>query len=215
MEWVSFPPLDWLQQFHILLLLGSFTSSCFLCATEGPELHFKTWFKFPKSLLEQNIVWNFILSMNWVLGSSSEINPLFKLAGILSQTSKEAWGVWRQEQAESMECKQSKAKLYQFEGDDRAWAGCCLNSPSGIPPGEAVPSLLGTGMKQSLSGCSLNPTIKECKLFYTSDMKVFASWRIEPWHRKLMGILQACCKALKKFFIQQEFVLNSDGPHWK
>lgn len=114
-----------------------------------------------------------------------------------------------------MECKQSKAKPFQFERDDRAWTCCCLNSSSGIPPGEALPSLLGTGMKQSLSGCSLNPTIKECKLFYISDMKVFPSWRIEPWHRRWMGILWASCKALKKFFIQQEFVLNSDGPPWK
>lgn len=149
------------------------------------------------------------------LGSSSEINPLFKSVGILSQTSKEAWGVQRQEQTESMECKHSKAKPYQFEGDDKAWTGCSLNSSSGIPPGEALPSLLGTGMKQSLSGCSLNPTIKECKLFYTSDMKVLTSWGTEPWHRRQMGILWASCKALKKFFIQQEFVLNSDGPRWK
>lgn len=125
------------------------------------------------------------------LGNSSEINPLYKLIGILPQTSKEAWGVWRQEQTESMECKQSKAKPYQFEGNDKAWTGCCLNFSSGIPPGEALPSLLGTGMKQSLNGCSLNPTIKECKLFYTSDMKVFPSWRIEPWHRRQMGIMWA------------------------
>lgn len=55
----SFPPLDWLQQFHVLLLLGSFTSSCFLCTAEGPELHLKMWFEFSKSLLEWNIVWNF------------------------------------------------------------------------------------------------------------------------------------------------------------
>lgn len=33
MESVSFPPLDWLQQFHVLLLLGSFTSSWFLYAS--------------------------------------------------------------------------------------------------------------------------------------------------------------------------------------
>lgn len=193
MDRVSFPPLDWLQQFPVLLLLGSFTSSCSLCTAEGSELHLKMWFEFSKSLLEWNIVWNFIFSMKWAAPQKSMHS--------LSYQEFCPWGVWRQEQAESMGCKQSKAKPSQFAGDDRAWTGCCLNSSSGIPPGEALPSLPGTGMKQSLSECSLNPTIKECKWFYTSDMKVFPSWRIEPWHRTWMGILWASCKALKKFFI--------------